>query len=449
MSDWQKIGGLQVATSLRNLVENEILDGLELDATMVWTELEAILHEFIPRNRALLAKRDELQTQIDRWHQERFGQNIDLVEYSGFLRDIGYVVEEGPEFQISTENVDEEISKIAGPQLVVPVMNARYALNAANARWGSLYDALYGTDVIPEIPGREKGTKYNPDRGAEVIQYAAKRLDDYFPLKRGSHCQVISYAIESGRLVCYLEDGLFAELQEMNQFKGYSGKASDPTGILLKHNSLHMEIQIDREDPIGKNEKSGVKDILVESAITTIQDCEDSVAAVDADDKVQVYRNWLGLMNGSLSEEFEKGGDKIKRTLKPDRDYLDPEGREITLQGRSLMLVRNVGHLMTNDAVLMEDGSEAPEGILDALFTSLIAMHDLKSDNKQKNSRRGSVYIVKPKMHGPEEVRMAVDLFGRVEQALGLAPNTLKIGIYVYLDNKCLPTFTMVIIKNM
>ena len=429
MSNWEKIGGLQVAKSLRNLVEQEVLPGLEIEASEIWDKLELILHEFMPRNKALLKKREDIQEKIDSWHKERAGQAIDSVEYEEFLRSIGYIVDEGPDFFVETENVDEEIAKIAGPQLVVPVMNARYALNAANARWGSLYDALYGTDVIPEDVGREKGSEYNPVRGSEVIGYAAGKLDEYFPLQKGRHESVTQYSVSKGKLVCKLEDGSMIGLAKEEQFCGYKGSLEKPSAILLRHNGLHMEIQIDREDSIGRNEKAGVKDILVESALTTIQDCEDSVAAVDAADKVEVYRNWLGLMSGELVEEFKKNGKTVKRSLVPDREYFDPSGSSMTMHGRSLMLVRNVGHLMTNDAVMVGESEETPEGILDAMFTCLIAMHDLKADKKQKNSRKGSIYIVKPKMHGPEEVEMAVDLFGRVEESLGLPDNTIKIGI--------------------
>ena len=430
MSNWEKIGGLQVAKNLKNLVEQEVLKGIELDASEIWSKLESILQEFMPRNKALLQKRQDIQKKIDSWHAERAGRAIDGVEYLEFLKSVGYIVEEGPDFKVETKNVDQEIAAIAGPQLVVPVMNARYALNAANARWGSLYDALYGTDVIPEDAGREKGSKYNPARGTEVIKYASEKLDEFFPLQDSRHESVRQYSVSKGKLVCELDDGSLDGLADEEKFSGYRGSKEEPSAVLLKHNGLHMEIQIDREDSIGKNEKGGVKDILVESALTTIQDCEDSVAAVDAADKVEVYRNWLGLMNGELVEEFKKNGEIIKRTLLPDREYFDPLGSPMSLHGRSLMLVRNVGHLMTNDAVLVgRDGEEAPEGILDAMFTSLIAMHDLKASKDQKNSRAGSIYIVKPKMHGPEEVEMAVDLFGRVEEALGLPENTIKIGI--------------------
>ena len=420
--------GLQVAKVLNDLLESEIVPGTGVEPAHFWAELAAICDEFVPRNRELLAKRDQLQEQIDTWHQERAGQQINEAEYTAFLKDIGYLVEEGPDFDIETQNVDVEIALMAGPQLVVPVMNARYALNAANARWGSMYDALYGTDVIAETPGAEKGGSYNPGRGAKVIEYAANFLNEYFPLKTAAHQDVVQYKIVDGAVVVETENGEEG-LANPGQFAGYLGEAADPSGVLLKHNGLHVEIQIDREDSVGKNEKAGVKDLLVESAVTTIQDCEDSVAAVDAEDKAVVYGNWLGLMRGDLVEEFAKGDSVVRRTLKADRAYTAADGSELTLHGRSLLLVRNVGHLMTNDAILLADGSEIPEGIMDAMFTSVIAIHDLKQTGATTNSRTGSVYIVKPKMHGPEEVQLTVDLFARVEQALGLAANTLKVGI--------------------
>ncbi len=420
--------GLQVATVLNELLEKEITPGTGIAPEHFWSELAEILKDFVPRNRALLAKRDELQEKIDSWHNDRAGQPIEMADYTAFLKEIGYLIEEGPEFEVVTENVDEEIALIAGPQLVVPVMNARYALNAANARWGSLYDALYGTDVIPETKGSEKGKSYNPERGSKVIEYAAKFLNETYPLDGAQHQEVSCYRVVDGVLACDAENSVVG-LVDPNQLVGYKGSAELPSGILLKHNGLHVEIQIDREDSVGRNEKAGVKDVLVESAVTTIQDCEDSVAAVDAEDKALVYGNWLGLMRGDLAEEFRKGDAIVKRRLNPDRVYKGVDGEELTLHGRSLLLVRNVGHLMTNDAILLEDGSEIPEGIMDGMFTSLIAMHDLNRTGATTNSRAGSVYIVKPKMHGPEEVKFTVDLFGRVESALGLPANTLKIGI--------------------
>ena len=428
MTDRVTIGGLQVARVLSDLLRDNIAPGTGVEPAHFWSEFRAILEEFVPRNRALLAKRDHLQAEIDAWHRDHVGQPIDQAGYTAFLKDIGYLLDEGPDFEIETENVDEEIALIAGPQLVVPVMNARYALNAANARWGSLYDALYGTDVIPETPGAEKGGSYNPNRGARVIEQAANLLNRTFPLDGATHQDVTQYKIADGVLQADTEGGTVG-LIDPAQLTGYTGDPAEPSGVLLRHHGLHMEIQIDREDAVGGNEKAGVKDVLVESAVTTIQDCEDSVAAVDAEDKAVVYANWLGLMRGDLAEEFTRGDRVVCRTLNPDRTYTAPDGSQLTLHGRSLLLVRNVGHLMTNDAILLADGSEVPEGIMDAIFTSLIAMHDLKQTGSLSNSRTGSVYIVKPKMHGPEEVQMTVDLFARIEQALDLPDNTLKVGI--------------------
>ena len=428
MTDRVTIGGLQVARVLSDLLRDNIAPGTGVAPAHFWSEFRAILEEFVPRNRELLAKRDHLQAEIDAWHRDHAGQPIDQAGYTAFLKDIGYLLDEGPDFEIETENVDEEIALIAGPQLVVPVMNARYALNAANARWGSLYDALYGTDVIPETPGAEKGGSYNPNRGARVIEQAANLLNRTFPLDGATHQDVTQYKIADGVLQADTEGGTVG-LIDPAQLIGYTGDPAEPSGVLLRHHGLHMEIQIDREDAVGGNEKAGVKDVLVESAVTTIQDCEDSVAAVDAEDKAVVYANWLGLMRGDLAEEFTRGDRVIRRTLNPDRTYTAPDGSQLTLHGRSLLLVRNVGHLMTNDAILLADGSEVPEGIMDAIFTSLIAMHDLKQTGSLSNSRTGSVYIVKPKMHGPEEVQMTVDLFARIERALGLPDNTLKVGI--------------------
>ena len=429
MTERVTIGGLQVATVLQELLENQIAPGTGVEPAHFWAELETILNEFVPRNRELLAKRDALQAQIDEWHRAHAGQKIDEAEYTAFLNEIGYLLQEGPDFEITTQNVDAEIALTAGPQLVVPIMNARFSLNAANARWGSLYDALYGTDVIPETDGAEKGTSYNPGRGARVIAYAANMLNETFPLNGASHQDVCQYHVVDGALAAEVDDGSSVGLASPEQFVGYTGDAADPSGVLLKHNGLHMEIQIDREDAVGKDEKAGVKDVLVESAVTTIQDCEDSVAAVDAEDKAVVYGNWLGLMKGTLVEEFEKSGNTVRRAMNPDRQYVAANGGELTLHGRSLLLIRNVGHLMTNDAILMADGSEIPEGIMDGMFTSLIAVHDLNKTGELSNSRTGSVYIVKPKMHGPEEVQFTVDLFARIEQALGLERNTLKVGI--------------------
>ena len=422
-------GGLQIAEELFNLVENDIAPGTGVDADHFWSEFENILNEYAPRNKALLAKRDDLQAQIDAWHTARKGQTHDAAAYKAFLQEIGYLLPEGPDFKVTTQNVDIEIAEQAGPQLVVPVKNARFALNADNARWGSLYDALYGTDVISEENGATKGPGYNPVRGAKVIEFARNHLDNVAPLATGSHKDSVAYSVESGALAITLVDGTTVGLAQPEKFLGYNGEAENPESILLKNNGLHVEIQIDYASPVGQTDPAGVKDLLVEAAVTTIMDCEDSVAAVDAEDKVEVYRNWAGLMKGTLHETFIKGGKEMTRAMNPDRTYKAVDGSEITLHGRSLLFVRNVGHLMTNNAILDKDGNEVPEGIMDGMVTILAAIHDVKGNGERKNSRTGSVYIVKPKMHGPEEVQFTCDLFGRIEDALGLDRNTVKVGI--------------------
>ncbi|MFI8689278.1 malate synthase G [Stutzerimonas kunmingensis] len=430
MTERVQVGGLQVAKVLYDFVNNEAIPGTGVDAAAFWAGADSVIHDLAPKNRALLAKRDELQAQIDAWHQARAGQAHDAVAYKSFLQEIGYLLPEAEDFQATTENVDEEIARMAGPQLVVPIMNARFALNAANARWGSLYDALYGTDAISEKDGASKGPGYNEIRGNKVIAYARNFLNEAAPLETGSHVDSTGYRIEGAKLVVSLKDGSTTGLKNPAQLQGFQGEASAPIAVLLKNNGIHFEIQIDPTSPIGQTDAAGVKDILMESALTTIMDCEDSIAAVDADDKTIVYRNWLGLMKGDLVEELEKGGKRITRAMNPDRVYTKADGNgELTLHGRSLLFIRNVGHLMTNDAILDKEGNEVPEGILDGLFTSLIAVHNLNGNTSRKNTRTGSMYIVKPKMHGPEEVAFATELFGRVEDVLGLPRNTLKVGI--------------------
>ena len=423
------IGSLSINPSLEALVREEIMPGLGLDAKDFWNSFSHILNDLTPRNRELLEKRDRIQQQIDDWHLNRKGQPHDPQAYQEFLRSIDYLVPEGPDFKITTTGVDPEISQIPGPQLVVPVSNARYALNAANARWGSLLDAAYGTDVIPETEGAERGISYNPQRGEKVFGFVHGVLDASAPLAEGSFSRITGFSVDQGRLRMTLEGGHETGLQNPEQFAGFNGSPENPNSILLKKNGLHLDIQLDRNHPVGKDHPAGICDILLESAVTTIQDCEDSVAAVDASDKVHVYRNWLGLMKGDLSAKLDKGGKMITRTLNPDRKYKTPEGSEMVLPGRSLMLVRNVGHLMTTDAVLDEQGNEIFEGMLDGMMTALISLYDLRGLGTFQNSRSGSMYIVKPKMHGPEEVALTVELFGRIEKALGMEEGTLKIGI--------------------
>jgi len=434
MADRIQLGGLQVANEIFDLVANELTPGTGVSVEHFWASFEDILNDLAPRNQKLLQKRENLQAQIDAWHdQHPYNQHINdpgnHAEYKAFLQEIGYLIEEGPDFQIETENVDPEIALQAGPQLVVPVMNARFALNAANARWGSLYDALYGSDVISENDGAERAGAYNPVRGAKVIAYARAVLNQAAPLAAGSHADSTAYRIENGALKVSLSDGSSTELLNPEQFVGYTGNTDKPASILIKNNLSHLDIQINPDSIVGSGDSAGISDVIVEAALTTIMDCEDSVAAVDAEDKALVYHNWLGLMKGELQESFEKGGKTIVRKMNADREYTTPDGGLLTLPGRSLLFVRNVGHLMTNPAILDKQGNEVPEGIMDAMMTSLASMHDLKGTSKLSNSRTGSIYIVKPKMHGPEEVAFTDELFGRVEDALGLDRYTLKVGI--------------------
>ena len=423
------VGGLRVAKPLYDLVKDKIAPGTGVDPDGFWTAFGEIVRDLTPRNQELLAKRDALQARLDEWHKRNPGVAKDPAAYRSFLEEIGYLVPEGGDFSVTTENLDPEISTVAGPQLVVPMSIPRYALNAANARWGSLYDALYGTDVLPDDGGAERSGAYNPVRGAKVVAYANGFLDQAVPLAKGSHADVTSYSVADGQLVVTLADGNETGLADAGAFAGYRDGNGNLESVLLVHHGLHVEIQIDPESSVGKGSPAGVKDVVLESAVTTIQDFEDSVAAVDTEDKVGVYRNWLGLMRGDLTASFQKGGELTDRALNADRCFTAPDGSEVILHGRSLLLVRNVGHLMTNDAVLTVAGDEVFEGMLDAMVSVLAAMHDLKGLGSVRNSRAGSIYIVKPKMHGPEEVALSVDLFGRVEDALGLARNTIKIGI--------------------
>lgn len=424
--------GLQVATELHRFINEQVLPGTGVDAATFWQGFDAIVHDLAPKNAALLAERDRLQAELDRWHQAHPGPIADMAAYQQFLTQIGYMVEPPQNAKATTENVDAELATMAGPQLVVPILNARYALNAANARWGSLYDALYGTDVIDEANGAEKGKGYNPVRGAKVIEFARNFLDQAAPLATGSHKDATGYRVEGGKLAVSLKDGNTTGLQDADKFVGFQGDAAAPSSVLLKNNGLHIDIIINKATPIGASDAAGVADVVVEAAVSTILDLEDSVAAVDAEDKVLGYSNWLGILKGTLTESFDKGGKTVTRGLNGDREYTGANGQPLKLHGRSLMFVRNVGHLMTNPAILWgAEGKEIPEGIMDAVVTTAIAIHDLKGHgaNGIRNSRTGSVYIVKPKMHGPAEVAFANELFGHVEQLLGLPQNTVKLGI--------------------
>jgi malate synthase len=420
---------LTISSHLKDFLENEVLLDLDITKEHFWSSFEKIVNEFSPRNKALLKKREDIQSKIDSWHIDHKDEDFNYDKYKTFLTDIGYIAPRSQDFTISTDNVDPEIKTIAGPQLVVPVMNARFALNAANARWGSLYDALYGTDVISEDDGAEKVGGYNPVRGDKVIYFAKNFLDETVPLEQGSFQDVLGFEFVDGSIQALLPEVGKVSLKNPTQYVGYKDNGNDSYDLLFKNNNLHFEIQIDPNHPIGQTDKANIKDVLMESAITTIQDCEDSVAAVDGEDKAAVYRNWLGLMKGDLKESFDKNGSLITRELNPDRTYITSEGKDLVLPGRSLMLVRNVGHLMTNPGVLDSEGNEVPEGIIDAMFTICIAMHDLNKNGKYQNSKTGSIYIVKPKMHGPEEVQFTCDLFSAVEDTLGLPQLTAKVGI--------------------
>ena len=431
MTDRIAAGRLQVASVLHRFIEDQVLPGSGLDREAFWRGFEVVAHDLAPKNAALLAERDRLQAELDDWHRANPGPIGDMPAYRAILERIGYLVEPVGPVRCQTANVDDELARQAGPQLVVPITNARYALNAANARWGSLYDALYGTDVIAESGGAEKGRGYNPARGQMVVDYARGVLDQAAPLAAGSHRDATAYRVESGRLAVALKGGTTSGLADAAGFVGFQGDAAAPSAVLLRHHGLHLEVRIDRQHPIGRTDAAGIADLVLEAALSTILDLEDSIAAVDADDKVLAYRNWLGILRGTLTEQVAKGAKSFTRALEPDRVYTGTDGQPLVLHGRSLLFVRNVGHLMTNPAVLLGDGSEIPEGILDAVVTTTIALHDLKRLGTPglHNTRTGSVYIVKPKMHGPAEVAFAVELFGRVEALLGLSQNTVKLGI--------------------
>ena len=417
---------LQVAANLKRFIEEEALPGTGVDVVAFWKGFDALVHDLAPKNRALLAERDRLQTELDQWHRAHPGPIADMAAYRAFLESIGYLLPQPAGVKVDTANVDSELSAQAGPQLVVPVMNARYALNAANARWGSLYDALYGTDAIPESDGAEITKGYNPVRGAKVVAFARNVLDQAAPLAGASHADSSAYAVVDGKLVVTLKSGSKVGLQQPEKFVGYQGDAAAPSALLLKNNGLHIDVRIDRNGAIGKTDAAGINDLVMEAAVSTIMDCEDSIAAVDADDKLEVYRNWLGLMQGTLTEAVQKGDKTLTRRLNADREYTAVDGGTLRLHGRSLLFIRNVGHLMTNPAIIDGEGNEIPEGILDGVLTTLASMHDLK---RRGNSRTGSMYIVKPKMHGPAEVAFTDELFARVEDLLGLPRHTMKVGI--------------------
>ncbi|MEH6942250.1 malate synthase G [Bacillus sp. JJ722] len=427
MGEYVKVGNLQVGKELYDFVNNEAIPDSGLTSEQFWVDFEKIITDLTPENRQLLAFRDELQSKINEWHKTNSHFNSD--EYKSFLQEIGYLEDEVEDFQIGTTNVDEEIALQAGPQLVVPVNNARYAINAANARWGSLYDALYGTDAISEEDGAKRGGSYNPIRGGKVIEFAKQFLDQVAPLKDASHSEATEYRLDGEKLVVVLNNGNTTRLIDEGKFVGYQGGTQELTALLLKNNGLHFEIQIDRNDSIGKDDQASVNDVLIESAVTTIMDCEDSIAAVDAEDKALVYRNWLGLMKGDLEATFQKGNKVLTRRMNEDRYYTSPQGKELALNGRSLLFVRNVGHLMTINAILDQEGNEVYEGIIDGVITSLIAKHTLLGNGRFSNTAKGSIYIVKPKMHGSKEVAFSNSLFNRIEDMLGLERHTIKIGV--------------------
>jgi len=431
MPDIERVGvaDLKVAKVLHDFIVDEVLPDIGISPLTFWEGLDRIIHRFGPINRALLQKRDVLQAQSDEWYRTRRGQTVDAAAQKAFLADIGYLLPEGPPFAIDTADVDDEIAAVAGPQLVVPVSNARYALNAANARWGSLYDALYGSDAIPRVGAAAPTGRYNPERGKLVIAWARRFLDESVPLAAGSHADVRAYAVKNGRLAATLADGDTVGLADPKKLRGYRGRPQAPEAILLVNNALHIELTIDRRHPIGRGDAAGVADVILEAAITTIMDLEDSIAAVDPADKVAAYRNWLGLCRGTLAESFEKDGKPVTRRLAPDRTYTTADGAALVLPGRSLMLIRNVGHLMMDEGVLDRDAHAAPEGILDAAITCAIALYDLKGKTPTRNSRTGSIYVVKPKMHGPEEAQFASDVLGAVEDMLDVPRNTVKVGL--------------------